>query len=46
MRRAGHEVLSEMLRGAEFHPILSKEAILLTDGLLQNPVGWDGEFRR
>ena len=46
MRRAGNEVLSEMSRGAEFHPIQLKEAVLLTDGLLQNPVGWDGEFRR
>ena len=46
MRRAGHEVLSEMLHGAEFHPTLSKEAILLTDGLLQNSAGWDGELRR
>ena len=46
MRRAGHEALNEMSRTAEFYPVLLKEALLLTDGLLQNPVGWDGEFRR
>ena len=46
MRRAAHEVLSEMSREAKFHLIQLKEVILLTDSLLQNPVGWDGELRR
>ena len=46
LRRAGQEAFNAMARGAEFHPILSKEAVLLTDGLLKNDGGWEQEFRR
>ena len=45
MRRAGQDALNKPGLD-EFHPTQLKEAILLTDGLLQNPQGWDGEFRR
>ena len=46
MRRAGHEAFNEMSRDAEFHPTQTKEAVLLTDGLLRNDGGWEGELRR
>ena len=35
-----------MSREVEFYPTLIKEAVLLTDGLLRNDGGWDGELRR
>ena len=35
-----------MSREAEFYPTLTKETVLLTDGLLRNGGGWDGELRR
>ena len=35
-----------MARGADFRTILSKEAVLSTDGLLRNDGGWEQEFRR
>jgi len=44
MCRAGQDPLNKS-RLHEFYPTQLKEAILLTDGLLQNPQGWDGEFR-
>ena len=46
LRRAGQEALNEMARGADFHPILSKEAVLLTDALLKGGGGWEQEFSR
>jgi len=46
MRRAGHEAFNEMSRDVEFYPTQNKEAILLTDGLLRNDGGWEGELRR
>ena len=46
MRRAGHEALNEMSRDVEFYPTQTKEAVLLTDGLLRNDGSWDGELRR
>ena len=46
MRRTGNEVLNDMSRGADIYAVHFKEVVLLTDGLLQNPVGWDHEFRR
>ena len=45
MRRASQEALNKA-RTAEFYPLHEKEAIILIDGMLQNPNGWDGEFRR
>ena len=44
--RAGQEAFNEMTRGADFHPILSKEAVWLTDGLLRNDGAWEHEYRR
>ena len=46
MRRAGHEALNELSRDVEFYPTQTKEAVLLTDGLLRNDGGWDAELRR
>jgi len=45
MCRASHEALNKT-RLTEFYPLHAKEAIRLVDGILQNPRGWDGEFRR
>ncbi|KAJ7108038.1 cytochrome P450 [Mycena crocata] len=45
MRRAAHEGLNKNV-AHKFHPIQSKEAILLTHGLLVNPGAWDSHFRR
>ena len=45
MRRASQEALNKK-RVTEFYPLHEKEAIMLIDGMLQNPKGWDGEFRR
>jgi len=45
MRRAGQDAINKP-RHHEFYPTQLKEATILTDGLLQNPQGWDGEFRR
>ena len=45
MRRASHEALTKS-RAAEFYPLHTKEAVVLIDGMLQNPSGWEGEFRR
>ena len=44
--RAGQEAFNEMTRGPDFYPILYKEVVLLTDGLLKNDGGWEREFRR
>ena len=46
LRRASQEAFNEMARGADFHNTLSKEAVLLTEGLLKNDDGWEQEFRR
>ena len=46
MHRAGHEAFNEMSSDAEFCLTQIKEAVLLTDGLLRNDGGWDGELRR
>ena len=46
LRRASQEVFNEMARGADFIPIVSKEAVWLTDGPLKNDGGWEQEFRR
>ena len=46
LRRAGQEALNAMARGADFHTILSKEAVLSTGGLLRNDGAWEQEFRR
>ena len=43
--RASQEALTKTWV-TEFHPLHEKEAIRLIDGMLQNPKGWDGEFRR
>ena len=45
MRRASHEALNKT-RVTEFYPLHAKEAVRLIDGILQNPNGWDVEFRR
>ena len=45
MRRASHEALTKS-RATEFYPVQTKEAVALIDGILQNPSGWEGEFRR
>ena len=45
MRRASHEALNKT-RVTEFYPLQEKEAVVMIDGMLQNPKGWDGEFRR
>jgi len=47
MRRAGHEAFNEISRDtdSEFYPIQTKEAVLLTDGLLRNGGCWEGELR-
>ena len=44
MRRAIHEALNKG-RIAEYHPLHEKEAVILIDGMLQNPAGWKGELR-
>ena len=49
LRRAGQDAFNEIARGADFHTILSREAVLLSDGLLklENDGGrWEQEFRR
>ena len=46
MRRAGTEALNDMTRQVGFYHVRLKEAVLLTDGLLRNPVGWDREIHR
>ena len=46
MSRAGREAFNEMLRDVAFYPTQFKEAVLLTDGLLRNDGGWEGELRR
>ena len=45
MRRASQEALNKT-RATEFYPLQEKEAVMLIDGMLQNPKSWDGEFRR
>jgi len=45
MRRAGHEAINKS-HMPDFNPIQFKEAVLIADGLLQNPQSWDREFRR
>ena len=45
MRRASQEALTKT-HVTEFHPLHEKEAVRLIDGMLQNPRGWDEEFRR
>ena len=45
MRRASQEALNKT-RVTEFYRLHEKEAIILIDGMLQNPKGWDGELRR
>ena len=45
MRRASEEGLSKT-RATEFYPLQEKEAAMLVDGMLRNPKGLDGEFRR
>jgi len=45
MRRASQEALTKA-RVTEFYPLQEKEAVILIDGMLQNPTGWDGELRR
>ena len=42
MRRATHEALNKG-RLAEYRPLHEKEAVLLIDGILRNPAGWEGE---
>ena len=45
MRRASQEALNKT-RATEFFALHEKEAASLIDGMLQNPKGWGGEFRR
>ena len=45
MRRASQEALNKT-RATEFYPLHEKEAIMLVNGILQNPKNWDEEFRR
>ena len=45
MRRAGHGAINKA-RMPDFYPIQFKEAVLIADGMLQNPQGWDLELRR
>ena len=45
MRRASHEALNKK-RVTEFHPLHTKEAARLIDGILQNPNQWEVEFSR
>jgi len=45
MRRATHEAVNKG-RVADYYPLQEKEALLLIDGMLRNPAGWEGELRR
>ena len=45
MRRTSQEALNK-IHVTEFYPLQEKEAVILVDGMLQNPNDWDGEFRR
>ena len=45
MRRATQEALSKG-HLTEYHPLHEKEALLLIDGMLRNPAGWEGEIYR
>ena len=45
MRRASQEALNKA-RGTAFYPLHEKEAVMMIDGMLQNPKGWEGELRR
>ena len=45
MRRASQEALNKA-HGTEFYPLHEKEAVVMIDGMLQNPKGWDKELRR
>ena len=45
MRRASQEALNKT-RASEFYLLHEKEAVILIDGMLQNPKGWDAEFHR
>ena len=45
IRRASHEALSKT-RATNFYPLQEKEAVWMIDGMLKNPEGWNGEFRR
>ncbi|KAJ7769578.1 cytochrome P450 [Mycena maculata] len=45
MRRAAHEGLNKSV-AHKYNAIQSKEAILLTHSLLENPTAWDTHFRR
>ena len=44
MRHASQAALDKT-RATDFYALHPKEAVLLIDGILQNPKGWDGEFR-
>lgn len=45
MRRAAHEALGgEAIEN--YYPTQVTEAVILTDGLLKNPSGWDGHIRK
>jgi len=45
MRRASQEALNKT-RTTDFYPLHEKEAVILIDGMLQNPNSWDEELRR
>ena len=45
MRRATQEALTKG-RVTDFYPIHEKEALIMVDGMLRNPAGWEGEVRR
>jgi len=45
MRHASQEALNKT-RATEFYPLHEKEAVILIDGMLQNPNDWDGDLRR
>jgi len=45
MRRATHEALNKG-HITEYRPLQEKEAVILIDGMLRNPVGWESELHR
>ena len=46
LRRAGQEALNEISRDVVYFTTLSKEAVLLADGLLRDNKNWEGELHR
>ena len=45
MRRATQEALTKK-RVTEFYPVHEKEALVMVDSMLRNPLGYEAELRR